>query len=183
MENISVNKLAVTDIAARETDQRAIVDVLKTVLLQHGLQLPLTVCRSLKNPDTYEVVVGQRVLDAWKEAKMGDEILCEVREPIAVPYTDIAVFTDEGDSRHKSSDELRESIRQEGLLVPIVVSRLGSRFALIDGARRLDAWKNLYPNTAIQAVILERKELSEIEEGGDRHEGKYSTGGQILPDD
>ncbi len=58
MENISVNKLAVTDIAARETDQRAIVDVLKTVLLQHGLQLPLTVCRNPKVPNTIEVVAG-----------------------------------------------------------------------------------------------------------------------------
>jgi len=62
--------------------------------------------------------------------------------------------TDNPRNSFSGIDELAESIRSVGLLEPIVVRKLGLRYELIAGARRLRAIKNLKSKTILARILI-----------------------------
>ena len=69
-------------------------------------------------------------------------------------------------SNTKSCKILQESIKENGLLTPIVARQMGSKFLLLDGAKRLAAWKKVFPDQQIPCTIL-IYEPSDRERGAD----------------
>jgi ParB-like chromosome segregation protein Spo0J len=57
--------------------------------------------------------------------------------------------------RSEVIDQLSSSIREGGLLQPIVLSAFGSRFKLVAGRHRLEAVKRLDGHLTIKAIVLE----------------------------
>ncbi len=59
---------------------------------------------------------------------------------------------------HKGNDKmLMSSIRNHGLLLPIIVKQLKGSYVLIDGFRRMSAWKMLYPNEPVPCIVIGQK--------------------------
>ncbi len=154
---IPVEKLIMTDVASIDRSRREVIRVMKIILNRHGQISPLTVCQKSKHSDIFEVITGRAVLAAWMELEMGSSISCDVVVPKDIPCKQIVVFSDIDDSsRLGDMTALLASVRENGLEVPIAVRQMGRRFALIDGVRRIKVWQDLYPDTAIPAVVLTR---------------------------
>lgn len=146
--------LTMTKMAEKEVNGE-VVEVIKAVCKKHGILFPLTVwpCSDGK----YEVVTGRSDLAAWRELEMGDAISCDIRESKTLPVADILVFTEIEHIDRKWWENLKVSIQENGLLLPIAVRPLGGKYALIDGLRWLTIWRASYPVDPVEAVVLGRE--------------------------
>lgn len=59
---------------------------------------------------------------------------------------------------------LTENIMANGLLVPLTVGMLGGKFILIDGFKRLEVWKKLYPDKPIPCTILDYCQITTVDD-------------------
>jgi ParB family transcriptional regulator, chromosome partitioning protein len=95
---------------------------------------------------------GRAQNEADMDRQLGDSTSALAGKIHSIPLTEIAITGRNPRQTMEGMDELTASIREHGLLQPLVVRRDGDQFELIAGHRRLEAMKQLGWQEALAVV-------------------------------